>query len=88
MSSFTKPFLKAFGIPVTYDGDRPILGIYDKQPVDTGGGDFIAETIKVDKDDVPELTAGKTFFFFDTEYKCKTFDPERSGFIVVVLEKQ
>lgn len=90
MSIDTEPFLKAFGKPVIYDDDRHILGIYDKQPVDIGGVDTIAETVKVATADVPNLAYDKTFYLeeTDTDYVCKGIDPERSGFTVVMLEKQ
>lgn len=90
MSIDTKPFLKAFGKPVIYDGDGHILAIYNLVPVEAGGVDTIAEMVKVATADVPGLVYDKTFYLeeTDTDYVCKGINPERSGFTVVMLEKQ
>ena len=94
MSLTAAPFLKAFGIKVIYDGFCEIKGIYDLLPIEVGGVDTIAETIKVDATDVPGLAQGKTFVLdpdksgTDINYIMKAKNPERSGFVVVILERQ
>lgn len=84
--------LKRFGRPVLYNSEQEIQGIYDKQVVDAGGVDTIAEILKIKKVDLPDLDKGDTFEFIvddiDKEYKAKSFDEERSGFVFIVLELQ
>lgn len=84
--------LKKFGVDVLYNYGQDIRGIYDKQVLEIGGVDTIAEMLKVKTADLPDLAKGDVFEFciddVDKECKAKSFDPERSGFTIIMLELQ
>jgi len=84
--------LKRFGRDVTYNNGQIIRGIYDEQPINSGGIDSIMEVLKIKESDLPDLAADDEFELYVGEsqntYKAKEFTPQRSGFLLIELELQ